>query len=246
MITFRARVTRGAFTLDAEFSGDGAVTALFGPSGSGKSTIIHLMAGLIRPNRGYIAAGGRVLLDTDRGLFVPSHKRRVGLVFQDAQLFPHMTVGQNLAFGRWFVAKDRRSIEPAAVLEALGIEALLGRRPAGLSGGEKQRVALARAMLAAPDVLLMDEPLGGLDQDRKDEILPLIERLRDEFAIPIVYVSHDSEEVARLASRVVILKAGRVDAIGVASQFKTVANEEAASQGQAAFRSRSIAWQRPG
>ena len=217
MIEFQAELARAEFKLDTAFAAGSGITALFGPSGSGKSTIIHLMAGLIRPSRGRIAVGGRVLLDTEKRIFVPSHKRRVGLVFQDAQLFPHMTVGQNLAFGRWFAAKERQGVSSASVVDALGIGTLLGRRPPGLSGGERQRVALARALLAVPELLLMDEPLGGLDQDRKNEILPLIERVRDEFHIPIVYVTHDPSEVARLASVVVMLKAGRVEAVGLPS-----------------------------
>ncbi len=218
MIAFDVTLTRGAFTLDTSFESNEAITALFGPSGSGKSTMIHAFAGLIRPNRGRIAIGDRVLVDTQRGVYVPAHQRRIGLVFQDAQLFPHLTVGQNLAFGRWFAPQDRRSIEIGPVIEALGIAHLLARRPPSLSGGERQRVALARALLAAPDVLLMDEPLGGLDQDRKSEILPLIEHMRDEFAIPIVYVTHDVREVDRLASRVIVLKAGQLAAAGPPSE----------------------------
>lgn len=245
MIEFSAALTRGAFSLDASFAGDGGVTALFGASGSGKTTVIHLIAGLIRPTRARIRVGERVLVDTDQRVFVPKHKRRVGLVYQDAQLFPHMSVGQNLAFGRWFAPRERAGIPTGAVLEALGIETLVGRRPPALSGGERQRVALARALLAAPEILLMDEPLGGLDQHRKDEILPLIERMRDEFQIPIVYVTHDASEVARLASRVVILEAGRVVAIGVPSEFTTASHQDGVSKVQAAFQSRPVAWQRP-
>jgi molybdate transport system ATP-binding protein len=144
MIEFRATLTRGDFTLDAAFRSEAKITALFGPSGSGKTTVLHMIAGLIKPSQGRIRIADRVLLDTTKGIAVPSHRRRVGLVYQDAQLFPHLTVAQNIAFGRWFAAADRRGIEQAAVVGALGIEALLQRRPTGLSGGEKQRVALAR------------------------------------------------------------------------------------------------------
>jgi molybdate transport system ATP-binding protein len=147
-------------------------------------------------------------------VFVPKYRRRVGLVFQDTQLFPHLSVRQNLLFGRWFAPSAERTIDFEPVIETLGIGRLLARKPARLSGGEKQRVALGRALLASPKILLMDEPLASLDQERKLEILPLIERLRDEFRIPIVYVSHSVEEVGRLASRVVVLDAGRVVAIG--------------------------------
>jgi molybdate transport system ATP-binding protein len=188
---------------------------------------------------------GRVLVDTASGISLPSHQRRVGLVFQDAQLFPHMTVGQNLAFGRWFSPADRRSLDRAGILDALDIEPLLGRRPAGLSGGEKQRVALARALLAAPEILLMDEPLGGLDEERKAEILPLIERTRDTFGIPIVYVTHDAREVARLASQVVLLASGRVTTIGIPSQIMTPPQPSGAAAVQAAFQARSIVWRKP-
>ncbi|WP_181706573.1 molybdenum ABC transporter ATP-binding protein [Chthonobacter rhizosphaerae] len=205
---------QGAFTLEAAFTGDGGITALFGPSGSGKSTLIDLIAGLRRPARGRIVAEGRVLTDTDAGVFVPRHKRRVGLVFQDALLFPHLTVRRNLLFGRMFAPARQRRIAFDPVVETLGIGPLLDRRPATLSGGERQRVAFGRALLASPRLLLMDEPLAALDTGRKMEVLPLVERLRDEFRIPILYVSHAVEEVARLASTVVMLEAGRVTAVG--------------------------------
>jgi molybdate transport system ATP-binding protein len=204
----------GAFALDVAFGNDAGITALFGRSGSGKSMTMNLIAGLGRPDRGRIVLDNRVLVDTQSGIFVPRHRRRVGLVFQDAQLFPHFSVRQNLLFGRWFAPKDEHGVAFDAVIDTLGIGHLLGRRPARLSGGEKQRVAIGRALLAAPKILLMDEPLAALDSERKLEILPLIESLRDEFRIPIVYVSHAVEEVARLASRVVVLEHGRVTAAG--------------------------------
>jgi molybdate transport system ATP-binding protein len=154
------------------------------------------------------------LVDSATGIYVPKYRRRVGFVFQDSQLFPHLSVRQNLLFGRWFAPHAERSVEFEPVVETLGISHLLARKPARLSGGEKQRVALGRALLASPKILLMDEPLASLDQERKLEILPLIERLRDEFRVPIVYVSHSVEEVGRLASRVVVLERGRVVASG--------------------------------
>lgn len=217
MIEFAAHLTQGRFVLDAEFETEAGVTALFGPSGSGKTTIINLIAGLTRPQKGRIVVGDRVLVDTDRGIFVPMHKRRIGLVFQDAQLFPHLTVDQNLRFGRWFAPRDPNGVAIELVVERLGIRSLLSRRPSRLSGGEKQRVALARALLASPHLLLMDEPLAGLDQNRKTEIFPLIEMMRDDFKIPIVYVTHALDEVARLASFVVRLDAGRVIETGSAA-----------------------------
>ena len=204
----------GDFTLDIVFENDAGITALFGRSGSGKSMTINLIAGLTRPDRGSIVLDGRTLVDTEAGVFVPKHRRRVGLVFQDAQLFPHLSVRRNLLFGRWFAPKAERTIAFDSVVETLGIGHLLERKPALLSGGEKQRVAIGRALLASPKILLMDEPLASLDKERKLEILPLIERLRDEFGVPIVYVSHAVEEVARLASRVVVLENGHVVAMG--------------------------------
>ncbi|WP_075215154.1 molybdenum ABC transporter ATP-binding protein [Mongoliimonas terrestris] len=205
---------QGGFHLEAAFKGGDGITALFGPSGSGKSTLIALIAGLRRPERGRIVAGDRVLLDTEARVFVRRNRRRIGLVFQDALLFPHLTVRQNLLFGRLFTPRAERRIRLDPVVETLGIGALLDRRPATLSGGERQRVAFGRALLASPRLLLMDEPLAALDQARKAEVLPLIERLRDEFRIPILYVSHAVEEVARLAATVVMLEAGKVTAVG--------------------------------
>ena len=214
MISVDAALNLGDFDLDIAFENDDGITALFGRSGSGKSTTINLIAGLARPDRGRIVLDGRILVDTAIGVYVPSYRRRAGLVFQDSQLFPHLSVRQNLLFGPWFVPTAERTIAFEPVVETLNIGALLARKPARLSGGEKQRVALGRALLASPKILLMDEPLASLDQERKLEILPLIERLRDEFRIPIVYVSHSVEEVGRLASRVVVLDAGRVVAVG--------------------------------
>ncbi|MBX3578700.1 MAG: molybdenum ABC transporter ATP-binding protein [Rhizobiaceae bacterium] len=207
----------GAFSLDVAFRARGPLTALFGPSGSGKTTVVNLIAGLLRPDEGRIAVGGRVLVDTARGVFVPAHRRRIGYVFQDARLFPHLSVRANLAYGRWFAPRAERSADLAAIVELLGIGRLLDRRPQGLSGGERQRVAIGRALLASPAVLLMDEPLASLDEARKAEILPYIERLRDGMRVPIVHVSHSVAEVARLATDVVVLKEGRVTAAGPAA-----------------------------
>jgi molybdate transport system ATP-binding protein len=214
MISVDVGLKLGAFHLDVAFENESGITALFGRSGSGKSTIIHLIAGLARPDRGTIVLDGRALVDIAGGVFLPSYRRRVGLVFQDAQLLPHLSVKQNLLYGRWFAPRSERSIAFRPVVETLGIGHLLKRRPALLSGGEKQRVAIGRALLSSPRILLMDEPLASLDAERKQEILPLIERLRDKFKLPVVYVSHTVEEVARLAARVVVLDNGRVAAIG--------------------------------
>jgi len=208
---------QGDFMLEARFESAGRLTALFGPSGSGKSSLINIIAGLARPERGRVVVDGRVLVDTEKRVFVPKHRRRVGLVFQDARLFPHMSVAANLRYGRFFTPAAERYAAPDAVVDLLGIGHLLDRRPSGLSGGEKQRVAIGRALLASPKLLLMDEPLASLDEARKAEIMPYIERLRDETKIPIVYVSHSVAEVARLASEIVVLGAGKVTASGPAA-----------------------------
>ncbi|MCW5697685.1 MAG: molybdenum ABC transporter ATP-binding protein [Bauldia sp.] len=204
----------GAFALDVAFeSGDG-VTALFGRSGAGKSTLAGLVAGLARPAEGRIVLDGTVLVDTGRRIAVPRRKRRIGVVFQEGRLFPHMSVRQNLLFGQRFLPAAERYANPGRVVDLLGIGDLLDRRPRHLSGGEQQRVAIGRALLMSPRALIMDEPLASLDEQRKAEILPFIERLRGEFALPILYISHAVAEVARLASTVVVLDAGRVAAVG--------------------------------
>jgi len=204
----------GAFALEAHFTSEGRLTALFGQSGSGKTSLVNVIGGLIRPNRGRVVVDGTTLVDTVSGIFVPTYRRRVGYVFQEGRLFPHLTVRQNLMFGRWFRPRQERRVQLDTVLDLLGIGHLLERRPGALSGGEKQRVAIGRALLASPRLLLMDEPLAALDDERKDEILPFIERLRDEANVPIVYVSHSLAEVSRLANTIVVLRSGCVAAIG--------------------------------
>lgn len=209
----------GTFLLDAQLETGRGLIALFGQSGSGKTSIINVVAGLIRPSRGRVAIDGTVLVDTECGIFVPPHRRRVGCVFQEGRLFPHLTVRGNLLYGRWFSPGAKRSDELDRVVDLLGISGLLDRRPGLLSGGEKQRVAIGRALLARPRTLLMDEPLASLDEARKAEILPYIERLRDQSNVPIVYVSHSIAEVARLATTVVLLSDGRVAAVGPTSEI---------------------------
>jgi molybdate transport system ATP-binding protein len=209
----------GDFRLAARFASTGPLTALFGPSGSGKTSLVNVIAGLTRPARGRVVVDGHVLTDTARGIFVPKHRRRVGYVFQEGRLFPHLSVRRNLLYGRWFAPRDERYASIAAVVALLGIGHLLDRSPEGLSGGEKQRVAIGRALLASPRLLLMDEPLASLDEERKTEILPYIERLRDELRIPIVHVRHALAEVARLATTVVVLSAGRVIGFGPAAEM---------------------------
>jgi molybdate transport system ATP-binding protein len=215
---------RGKFALNVQFESDARLVGLFGPSGSGKTTLIHLIAGLVRPTRGRIEIDGQTLFDSGRNIDVPARQRRVGLVYQDSLLFPHLSVRQNVAFGHFFTPKPERRIPYHSVLETLGIGTLLDRRPGTLSGGERQRVALARALLASPRILLLDEPLASLDFDRKVEIMNLIERLRDEFRIPILYVSHAIEEVSRLAGHVVVLRDGRVAGAGPAADALSQSN----------------------
>ncbi|WP_174020818.1 molybdenum ABC transporter ATP-binding protein [Agrobacterium fabrum] len=208
----------GAFELDASFTSEGGVTALFGRSGSGKTSMIRIIAGLLRPDEGKVSLDGEVLADSGKRLFLPAHKRRFGYVFQEARLFPHLSVAQNLRYGRWFAAGEDTNANDDRIIDMLGIGHLLQRRPNRLSGGEKQRVAIGRALLSSPRLLLMDEPLASLDEQRKAEIIPYLERLRDETNIPIVYVSHSIQEVARLADRVVVMKDGKVEAEGKASE----------------------------
>ena len=211
----------GDFSLNIRFASGPGLTALFGRSGAGKTSVVNAIGGLIRPQRGRIVVGETVLLDTDRGILVPAHRRRIGYVFQEGRLFPHLTVRQNLLFGRWFAprAAAASSARFDDVVELLGIGPLLARRPGRLSGGEKQRIALGRALLANPRLLLMDEPLASLDTARKDEILPYLERLRDASRVPIVYVSHAAAEVARLATTIVLIADGRVQAVGPVAEI---------------------------
>lgn len=206
------------FTLDVAFEAPSGVTVLFGPSGSGKSTVLNAVAGLLRPQTGRVIVGNTVLTDTAQRLFVPPHRRRLGVIFQDGRLFPHLSVRQNLRYGRWFSPASARRTPESAVVEMLGIGALLDRAPATLSGGERQRVAIGRALLADPRLILADEPLSALDDDRKGEILPYLERLRDEWGVPMLYVSHSPAEVARIATTVVMLDAGRITRIGPAAE----------------------------
>jgi molybdate transport system ATP-binding protein len=204
----------GDFSLHASFASEGRVTGLFGASGAGKTSLINIIAGLLPPDRGIIAVDGETLDDTAAKLHVPAHRRRIGYVFQDPRLFPHLDVRRNLDYGRRMNRLDDDPAQRARVTDLLDIGSLLDRRPGQLSGGERQRVALGRALLAQPRLLLLDEPLGSLDEERKVEILPYLVRLRDEAGIPMVYVSHDADEMRQLATEVVILRRGRVTAFG--------------------------------
>ncbi len=190
-----------ALTLQSE----ARLTALVGVSGAGKTTVLNCIAGLIRPDAGRIAIAGEVLFDGDEGVDLPPEKRRAGYVFQDARLFPHMKVSANLAYGERLARARKAMIDRAELIELLGIEALLERMPSTLSGGETRRVAIGRALLAAPRFLLLDEPFASLDADRAETIRAMIEQVRDRLDVPILLVSHDSDEVGRLAGRVVEL-----------------------------------------
>ena len=202
---------QGDFTVDASFEGaPSGVTALYGLSGAGKTSIINMVAGLASPDEGRITVNGLCLFDSQKGINLPPERRRVGYVFQDGRLLPHLSVRSNLIYGMKLVPKKRRVVDFDAVVELLGIGHLLHRRPNRLSGGEKQRVAIGRALLTSPAMLLMDEPLASLDAARKAEILPFIMQLSRKFSLPILYVSHQMDEILNLADRLVVLDQGRV------------------------------------
>jgi molybdate transport system ATP-binding protein len=206
--------TLGSFRLDVGFKVAGGATALFGPSGAGKTSVVNMIAGLLTPDRGSIKLGDTVLFDTATRIDVPPHRRRIGYVFQEGRLFPHLSVRQNLDYGRRMSGRPRDASEFERTAALLDIGQLLDRRPRLLSGGERQRVAIGRALLMRPRLLLLDEPLASLDAARKREILPYLVRLRDESGIPIVYVSHIAAELRRIATTVIRFDAGRVVAAG--------------------------------
>lgn len=217
----------GGFMLDAQFQIERpGITALFGPSGAGKTSVINAVAGLLRPQKGRILLGDRVVFDSGVPCFVPPEKRSAGYVFQNARLFPHMSVERNLRFGWRRASRQASQAEVQRMVLMLDLAPLLKRKPGNLSGGEKGRVALGRALLSSPEILLLDEPLAALDQARKTEILPFLERLRDETGLPMIYVSHSLEEVSRLADQVILMRNGRTAASGpvfdVLTEFGTV------------------------
>ncbi len=214
-IRARFLVEHAGFTLDVDLVlPDRGVTAIFGQSGSGKTTLLRCLAGLVTPASGHLSIGADVWLDTANRHRLPTHRRPLGYVFQEASLFAHLTVEGNLRYGLKRVARTHRHVVFEQAIELLGIGHLLQRMPSGLSGGERQRVAIARALLTSPRLLLLDEPLASLDRQRKDEILPYLARLHDELDIPVIYVSHAPEEVARLADYLVLLDEGRAVASG--------------------------------
>ncbi len=214
MLEIDIRKALGSFTVEAWFEAGAGITALFGKSGAGKTSIVQMLAGLITPDRGRIVLDGKVLFDTADRTTTPPEQRRIGYIFQDARLFPHMTVRRNLNYGRRRQGERRANVTEDAVTEVLGIGHLLGRRTHDLSGGERQRVAIGRALLTSPRLLLMDEPLASLDAERKREIIPFIDRVHRQFEIPTIYVSHSVEEILELATAMVLLEHGHVTASG--------------------------------
>ncbi|MBU0995579.1 MAG: molybdenum ABC transporter ATP-binding protein [Proteobacteria bacterium] len=215
MIDIKLRKKQGAFKINAEFkSGVTGVTALFGQSGAGKTSVINMIAGLDIPDSGYIRVNQNPLFDAQKHINLPPQKRKIGYVFQDGRLFPHLTVKQNLSYGMRLVSQQERYVMFDPVISLLGISHLLSRLPRKLSGGEKQRVAIGRALLTSPSLLLMDEPLSSLDHLRKKEVMPFISRLSKEFSIPIIYVSHSLDEVLNLADHIVLMDEGNVIAAG--------------------------------
>ena len=214
MLSVQVEKNLGSFSVNARFDSEGGVTALFGPSGAGKTSIINMIAGLMTPDRGRIALDDLVLFDSAAGIDMKVAQRRIGTVFQEGRLFPHMSIRHNLDYGRWMGGHPADPATFAHAVDLLNIGQLLDRRPGKLSGGERQRVAVGRALLMRPRLLLLDEPLASLDAGRKDDILPYLERLRDEAKVPMIYVSHDANEVKRIASRVVRVESGKVVATG--------------------------------
>jgi molybdate transport system ATP-binding protein len=204
----------GDFRLAVKLQTKGGTTALFGPSGAGKTTIVNLVAGLTAPDRGRIVLSDKALFDSSIRVNVPPHRRHIGYVFQEGRLFPHLTVRRNLDYGRLMNRLAHDLDEERRIIDLLDIGHLLNRRPGTLSGGERQRVAIGRALLTRPQLLLLDEPLASLDVPRKREILPYFVRLRDGVGVPMIYVSHQAEEVKQIANDVVRIEAGRVTAMG--------------------------------
>ncbi len=214
MLSIRVKRSLPGFTLEAAVECPYPVTAIFGPSGAGKTTLLDLVAGLLAPDDGEVRLNDRVLFSSETGVNLPPERRRVGYVFQEDLLFPHLTVMENLRYGYDLLPPDSRRFEVGPVVDLMGLSGLLDRRPARLSGGERQRVALGRAILASPELLLMDEPLASLDQELKDRIIPYLRHIRSDLGIPILYVSHSVAEILELTGQVIVLKAGRVIAHG--------------------------------
>ncbi|MES2546329.1 MAG: ATP-binding cassette domain-containing protein [Pseudomonadota bacterium] len=210
MIEIRAKLQRKHFKLDVSLQIDTRVTAIYGPSGSGKSTILSLIAGITQPDSGYIAIDGECVFDSESKLNKPIHQRRIGLVFQDGRLFPHMNVEQNLTYAFKLNAHQQQLIQPAEIMQLLALDTLKKQHPHQLSGGEKQRVALGRALLSSPKLLMLDEPLASLDDKLKQQILPYLKLVAENIQVPMLYVSHSKDEISQLTSEIIYLQKGRV------------------------------------
>jgi molybdate transport system ATP-binding protein len=214
MIEIDLKRTQGKFTLEAQCHLDSAVVGLFGPSGAGKSTLLAMIAGLVKPDSGYLMLDGVCLFDSERRINVPLHQRRIGIVFQDSRLFPHLNVTDNLSYGLNLLARKDRQLELKKIVDLLEIGQLLTQKPHQLSGGEKQRVALGRALLTSPRLLLLDEPLASLDMRLKHQILPFLRRIKNEINMPMLYVSHAIDEILYLTPQIAMLEAGKLLAVG--------------------------------
>ncbi len=210
MINIEAKLQRKHFNLELSLQIDTRVTAIFGPSGSGKSTLLSMIAGITQPDSGTITIDGECLFDSRLGINKPIHQRRVGLVFQDGRLFPHMTVEQNLNYAFKLNTQEKQLIQPMEIMQLLALESLKKQQPHQLSGGEKQRVALGRALLSSPKLLMLDEPLASLDDKLKQQILPYLKLVAENIQIPMLYVSHSMDEIAQLTSDIVHIQHGRL------------------------------------
>lgn len=210
LIEIAAKLQRKHFTLDIQFNLTARVTGLFGPSGSGKSTILNIIAGLVKPDNGRVTIDGQCLLDTAQHIFVPVYQRQVGLVFQDSRLFPHLSINDNLHYGYHKRQPVQQQFQPAQIIDLLQIGHLLNQRPHQISGGEQQRVAIGRALLSSPKLLLLDEPLASLDERLKDQILPFLKKVANEIKIPMIYVSHDQQEVRQICEEIVFIDNGKL------------------------------------
>ena len=220
MLEIVARQPLGRIVLDVSFECGDGLTALVGPSGAGKTSVLDVIAGLLRPPIARVSIDGEVVEDAAARVFVPPHRRRIGYACQEPRLFPHLTVRQNLLYGRWFTSPDSRRVRFDDVIALLDLEPLLARRPGRLSGGERQRVALGRALLTSPRLLLLDEPLASVDAGRRQEILPYLDRLRGELRMPTIYVTHLFSEISDRATSVIVLDEGRVVAQGTADEVR--------------------------
>jgi molybdate transport system ATP-binding protein len=210
-VTIRHRFQR--VSLDVDITLGGGLTALLGPSGAGKTSVLNVIAGLLKPDVAVVTLDDTVLADTARAMWTPPHARRMGYVFQESRLFPHLTVRQNLGFGRWFSQTTAGGIGTDEVVDLLGLDPLLSRHTSRLSGGEQRRVALARALLSRPRLLLLDEPLGSVDVERRQEILPYLDRLITELKLPMIYVTHDRAEIDHRAAQIVVMDQGKATVV---------------------------------